>query len=112
MCCRVGRGEHQGYCYLMMSDSKAPGQRLRALERSSDGFRLAELDLELRGPGAIYGTMQHGQLDLRVAKLTDLKLIAAARRSAQAFIDKGEDLLQYEELAAHVAHLRAITNLN
>lgn len=109
---RVGRGKDQGYCYLMMSDSKAPGQRLRALERSSDGFRLAELDLELRGPGAIYGTMQHGQLDLRVAKLTDLKLIAAARKSAQEFIDKGEDLLQYEELAAHVAHLRAITNLN
>jgi ATP-dependent DNA helicase RecG len=109
---RVGRGSSQGYCYLMMSDSKAPGMRLRALERSSDGFRLAELDLEMRGPGAIYGTMQHGQLDLRVAKLTDLKLIAAARKSAQEFIDKGENLLNYDELAAHVARLQAVTNLN
>lgn len=109
---RVGRGKYQGYCYLMMSDSKAPSRRLRALESSSDGFRLAELDLELRGPGAIYGTMQHGQLDLRIAKLTDTKLIAAARESAQTFIDKGENLLQYPYLAARVATLRAVTNLN
>lgn len=109
---RVGRGQHQGYCYLLMSDSKAPSRRLRALESSSDGFRLAELDLELRGPGAIYGTMQHGQLDLRIAKLTDTKLIAAARASAQAFIDKHEDLLQYAYLYERVSRLRAVTNLN
>lgn len=109
---RVGRSDQQGYCYLMMSDSAQPGQRLRALERSSDGFELAELDLELRGPGAIYGTLQHGQLDLRVAKLTDTKLIAAARKSAQLFIDKHENLLQYPHLSARVNKLRSITNLN
>jgi ATP-dependent DNA helicase RecG len=109
---RVGRGEHQGYCYLMMSDSKAPSPRLRALERSSDGFKLAELDLELRGPGAIYGTMQHGQLDLRIAKLHDVKLIASARAAAQEFIDRGEDLLQYTQLHKRVQKIRAVTNLN
>ncbi|HEY5667645.1 MAG TPA: ATP-dependent DNA helicase RecG [Candidatus Saccharimonadales bacterium] len=109
---RVGRGGHNGYCYLMMSDSSAPPQRLRALERSNDGFKLAELDLELRGPGAIYGTAQHGQLDLRVAKLTDTKLIASARAAAQMYIDKGENLLQYPIMHTHVAHLRAVTNLN
>ena len=109
---RVGRGEHQGYCYLLMSDSSAPGRRLRALEASQDGFKLAELDLEIRGPGAIYGTMQHGQLDLRVAKLTDTKLIAAAREAAHKFLDRGESLLKYKELAAHVSKLRAVTNLN
>jgi ATP-dependent DNA helicase RecG len=109
---RVGRGQHQGYCYLMMSDSKAPNRRLRALESSSDGFRLAELDLQLRGPGAIYGTMQHGQLDLRIAKLTDTKLIAAARSAAQKFIDKHEDLVQYTYLHERVTRLRAVTNLN
>jgi ATP-dependent DNA helicase RecG len=109
---RVGRSEHQGYCYLMMSDSSAPSKRLRALETSNDGFRLAELDLELRGPGAIYGTMQHGQLDLRIAKLTDTKLISAARAEAQATIDRGEDLLQYPQLYEHVSRLRAVTNLN
>ncbi|HLA49396.1 MAG TPA: ATP-dependent DNA helicase RecG [Candidatus Saccharimonadales bacterium] len=109
---RVGRGAHQSYCFLMLSDSKAPSQRLRALEDTTDGFKLAELDLELRGPGAIYGTMQHGALDLRVAKLTDTKLIATARNAAQMFIDKKENLKKYPHLAQKVSTLRAITNLN
>jgi ATP-dependent DNA helicase RecG len=109
---RVGRGEHQSYCYLMMSDSKAPSQRLQALEHMSDGFKLAELDLQLRGPGAIYGTLQHGALDLRVASLTDIKLITAARTAAQQFIDKKENLSKYPHLKAKVMTLRAITNLN
>ncbi|HUY84908.1 MAG TPA: ATP-dependent DNA helicase RecG [Candidatus Dormibacteraeota bacterium] len=109
---RIGRGQDQGYCYLLMSDSQAPGRRLRALESSNDGFKLAELDLELRGPGAIYGTTQHGQLDLRIAKLTDTKLISAARNSAQAFIDSQEKLSNYRELARSVDSYRATTNLN
>lgn len=109
---RVGRSHHQGYCYLLLSDAKAPSQRLQALARNSDGFALAELDLELRGPGAIYGTFQHGALDLRVAKLTDVKLIARARQSAQAVIDTRVNLLEYKELYEHVKALRAITNLN
>ncbi len=109
---RVGRGGHKGYCYLMMSDSKSPPKRLKVLESNSDGFKLAELDLELRGPGAIYGTAQHGELDLRIAKLTDAHLIASARAAAQTFINKGEDLLQYPQLHKHVARLRAVTNLN
>jgi ATP-dependent DNA helicase RecG len=109
---RVGRGGHKGYCYLMLSDSKAPPKRLEALERSSDGFKLAELDLELRGPGAIYGTSQHGELDLRIAKLTDVQLIAAARAAAQRCIDMQEDLVQYPQLYVRVAALRAVTNLN
>lgn len=109
---RVGRSEHQGYCYLMMTDSSAPSKRLRALETSNDGFRLAELDLELRGPGAIYGISQHGQLDLRIAKLTDTKLISEARKAAQETIDRADDLLQYPQLYEHVTRLRAVTNLN
>ncbi len=109
---RVGRSDHQGYCYLAPSDSRQPSRRLRALESSSDGFKLAELDLELRGPGAIYGTQQHGILDLRVAKLSDTKLIAAARQAAQEFIDTGENLLKYPELYARVKANRAVTNLN
>lgn len=109
---RVGRGGHQGFCYLMMSDSKAPPKRLRALEQSNDGFKLAELDLEIRGPGAIYGTMQHGELDLRVASLSDTKLITQARQCAEEFIERGEDLLQYKALHKHITRLRAVTNLN
>lgn len=109
---RVGRGEHQSYCYLQLSDANAPSRRLRAIAGSSDGFKLAELDLELRGPGAVYGTMQHGALDLRMAKLTDTKLIAAARARAQEFIDRGEKLVHYKQLRNRVDTARAITNLN
>jgi ATP-dependent DNA helicase RecG len=109
---RIGRGTHQGYCYLMMSDSQTPPSRLRAVERSNDGFKLAELDLSLRGPGAIYGTLQHGQLDLRVAQLSDLKLISQARTAAQLFIDKHEKLRQYSELHDRIKRLRAVTNLD
>jgi ATP-dependent DNA helicase RecG len=109
---RVGRSEHQGHCYLVLSDSQAPSKRLRALQSSNNGFRLAELDLELRGPGAIYGTTQHGQLDLRIAKLTDTKLIAEARSAAQDLLDKDVDLLKYKELMKHVTRLQAVTNLN
>jgi len=109
---RVGRGAHQSYCYLFLSDSKAPLQRLKALESTTDGFKLAELDLQLRGPGAIYGTVQHGALDLRVANLTDIKLISSARGAAQTFIDKKEILKRYPHLALKVESLRAITNLN
>lgn len=109
---RVGRGSHQGYCYLVMSDSKAPTRRLRALENISDGFKLAELDLEIRGPGAIYGHMQSGQLDLRIANLTDAKLISRARASAKMFLDSNEKLENYPELAKTVKKYRAITSLN
>ena len=109
---RVGRGDYDSYCYLVLSDSKQPSQRLRAIESTNDGFRLAELDLELRGPGALYGHMQHGELDLRVAKLTDAKLIAQARRAAEEFIARDENLLHYKELHERVSRLRAVTNLN
>ncbi|HUC88365.1 MAG TPA: ATP-dependent DNA helicase RecG [Candidatus Binatia bacterium] len=109
---RVGRSEHQGYCFLVMSTSAAPTKRLRVIETSDDGFRLAELDLELRGPGAIYGELQHGQLDLRIAKLSDQNLVSAARRAAKAFIERKENLLDYKELNSQTAKLRAVTNLN
>lgn len=109
---RVGRGGHKGYCYLMMSDSSQPSQRLRALEQSDDGFKLAELDMKLRGPGAIYGRAQHGQLDLRVAQLSDTKLLSEARLAAEAFIDRQEDLLQYEALHGRIRRLQAVNSLN
>lgn len=109
---RVGRGGAQSYCYLVLSDNKPPTRRLRALETSNDGFALAELDLELRGPGAIYGSLQHGALDLRIVKLTDTKLIAEARAAAQSLLDQPKELVQYTQLAHTVEKLRAITNLN
>ncbi len=109
---RIGRGAHQSYCYALLSDSKAPSKRLRAFESSQDGFKLSELDLQLRGPGAIYGTLQHGALDLRIAQLSDTQLIAEAQRAAKEFIKRGEDLLQYKTLARTITRLQTVTNLN
>ncbi len=109
---RVGRGEHKGMCYLVTTTNDQPSRRLRMIEQEYDGFKLADYDLELRGPGAIYGTSQHGVLDLRVAKITDIKLIAEAREAARAFMKKGENLVQYPQLKTRVDRLRTITNLN
>jgi ATP-dependent DNA helicase RecG len=109
---RIGRGGHKGYCYLMMSGDQAPSPRMRALERTNDGFKLAELDLSMRGPGAIYGTTQHGQLDLRIAQLSDTKLIARARAAAQVFLDRHERMENYPDLSQHVKRLQAVSNLN
>lgn len=109
---RVGRSTAQGFCYIVPSGSEAPSRRLRALEQSTDGFKLAELDLELRGPGAIYGTLQHGALDLRFANLTDHRLLAAVRQAVRHFIDKGEQLSDYPELARRVRLAQAVITLN
>jgi len=111
---RVGRDKKQGYCYLMLNENKPPGQRLLALEKIYDGFELADLDLQIRGPGIIYGTMQHGKIgfDLQIATLTDVPLMLKARKAADLFISKKEKLLQYVQLDERVKRLRSITTLN
>lgn len=109
---RVGRGEQQSHCYLFTtSDNPATVQRLKALEKTTDGFRLAQIDLEMRGPGEIYGTAQHGLLDLRMADLFDHKLISEAREAAEAFLNK-HNLLEYPRLAQRVNGLKSITSLD
>jgi len=109
---RVGRSEHQSYCYLIMSTSQKPSPRLREIEKSNDGFLLAEVDLKMRGPGEIYGRAQHGQLNLKVATLGDTQLIARAQRAAKQFVESEQDLLQYKQLAAAVEHYQRLTTLN
>lgn len=109
---RVGRSSHQSYCYLVMSDSSKPSERLREIEKSVDGFYLAEVDLRLRGPGEIYGRMQHGALNLQIATLADTKLIDRAGRRAREFVASGEDLLQYTQLAREVRKYQRLTTLN
>ncbi len=86
---RVGRGEFQSYCFLF-SESGAPAtlKRLKFMEACSDGFTLAEKDLELRGSGEIYGTRQSGLPDLKIATLADISLIQKAQLEAQAIIDQ------------------------
>lgn len=109
---RVGRSSHQSYCYLVMSDSSKPSQRLKAIEKSNDGFYLAEVDLQLRGPGEIYGRSQHGALNLQIATLADTKMIARAQQAAKSFVETGEDLLQYKQLASQVKEYQRLTTLN
>lgn len=109
---RVGRGKHQSFCYLMMSDSKKPSERLREIEKSQDGFHLAEVDLRLRGPGEIYGRAQHGALNLEIANIADLAMIKRARDAANWFVEQGYRLEDYPELMAQVNHYQRLTTLN
>lgn len=109
---RVGRGEHQSFCYLVPSEGKKPSERLYELEKSQDGFYLAEVDLRLRGPGEIYGRMQHGVLNLRVANLTDVKLLKRARAAADKLLAHDANLVQYKQFYKHVARYRGLTSLN
>lgn len=109
---RVGRSEHQSYCYIIPSDSKQPSQRLKEIEKSNDGFYLAEVDLKLRGPGEIYGRAQHGALNLQVATLGDTKLIARAQKAAAWFVTSTDNLLHYEQLARQVETYQRLTTLN
>ena len=109
---RVGRGKHQSFCHLMMSGHDKPSQRLREIEKSQDGFYLAEVDLKLRGPGEIYGKMQHGDLNLKSASLADTALISRAQTEAERFVKEGQDLLQYNHLAHAVSRYQRLTVLN
>ena len=105
-------GARQSYCYLVTSDTKKPSQRLREVERSNDGFYLAEVDLRLRGPGEIYGRAQHGALNLQIASLADTKLIATVQKAAAEIVATGTDLLQYKQLSANVEKYQRLTTLN
>jgi len=109
---RVGRSELQSYCYLVTSTADKPSRRLKEVEKSNDGFYLAEVDLKLRGPGEIYGRAQHGDLNLQVATLADTKLIARAQAGVKWFVSSGQDLVKYKELAESVKYYQRLTTLN
>lgn len=109
---RVGRSSHQSYCYLVLSSSSKPSERLREIERSNDGFYLAEVDMKLRGPGEIYGRMQHGALNLQIATLADTQLIARAQKAARSFVESGDELPRYKELNHNVTYYQRLTTLN
>ena len=102
---RVGRGEHKSYC-LLLADKLTPEaeQRLKAVERTLDGFELAEQDLKMRGPGEFFGTRQSGLPDLKLVKLSDTKLLELARKEAQLIYEKDSklELPQHRLLAKQV----------
>ena len=109
---RVGRGKTASFCYLLTSGEMRPSRRLLELEKSADGFHLAEVDLKLRGPGEIYGSLQHGALDLRIASLADTKLIHRAKIDVVKFLQKPENMLKYKELMQGITKYQQITTLN
>lgn len=94
---RVGRGAHESFCMLLAEKSgSVSDDRLKIIEATQDGFKLAEADLVMRGPGEFFGTRQSGVPDLRVAKLTDVTLLEEARRSAEQVFAKDPELIQPE----------------
>jgi ATP-dependent DNA helicase RecG len=103
---RVGRGEYKSYCILLSdSASEVAKERLGALEQIHDGFQLAEVDLELRGPGDFFGTRQSGLPNLRMAHLSDRELLTVAREEAAQLMEQDPALSEPEHggLAARVA---------
>jgi len=97
---RVGRGEEQSYCILVAEDPSPEGRdRLEVIERTHDGFILAEEDLRLRGPGEFFGTRQSGLPDLKMAKLSDVKLLELARSEAIRLFQKDPVLSRPEHQA-------------
>lgn len=99
---RIGRSAHQSYCFLF-SDSYG-NKRLHALEESSDGFAIAEKDLALRGPGQFFGTQQSGMTDIMTENITNIKLISAARDTAQEILTDDPSLKKYSGLTQALAH--------
>ncbi len=106
---RVGRGEYQSYCILInSSNSKISRERMRILQKSSDGFYISEKDLELRGPGEFFGTKQHGLPDLKIANLfTDIDILKLAQKKAEEILEKDYLLLAEEHflLRQRIIHM-------
>jgi ATP-dependent DNA helicase RecG len=100
---RVGRGSDASWCFLLGGD--VDNERLAAVAGSTDGFKLAEDDLRLRGEGTLLGAHQKGQSDLRLASLTQqegLNLLHEARRVATALVDEDPHLAAHPDLADEV----------
>lgn len=106
---RVGRGSASSACVLIGDPTTPDGmKRLEVMAQTSDGFRLAELDMEIRGPGEVFGARQSGLAPFKVADLRrDVELLAMARRDAQAWIEDAPTLARPEDAVARRRLLKA-----
>ncbi len=95
---RVGRGQHQSYCILInYSKNKIARERMRILQESTDGFKISEKDLEIRGPGEFFGTRQHGLPELKIANLfTDIKILKVVQKEALEIMKLDPNLKKQE----------------
>lgn len=109
---RVGRGEKQSYCFLLTeSNSKTARQRLSAFSKIFDGFKLAEEDLKLRGPGQFFGVRQSGIPDLATNALRDFSLVMLAREQAKAIFDRSPYLEKFPLLKQELEQFRQRVHL-
>jgi ATP-dependent DNA helicase RecG len=96
---RVGRNDLQSYCFLFTTDpSQLNRKRLKALVESSNGFELAQKDLEIRGPGSLYGTQQWGLPDMAMQGLSNIFLVEKTRTAAKEILEKDPELKNYLQL--------------
>jgi len=110
---RIGRSQHQSYCFLFSETAGGISeQRLKTLLRAKNGLELAEKDLEMRGPGQVFGVKQSGFLtDLKIAKLSDAEIVRQARQAAQQILDEDPELKQYPLLKNKIDESPQITHL-
>lgn len=110
---RVGRSDQKSYCILIPgSAEEVENQRLQAMVETNDGFVLAEKDLEIRGPGQFLGTRQSGYTELKLASITDLKLVEQARQHASELFRQDPELSQenHQKLALAVNQFWTLKN--
>jgi len=113
---RVGRGNDQSYCILMSSHklSSEANTRLETMTATNDGFKIAEVDLKLRGPGNLMGTQQSGVLQLKIADIIkDNQWLKTARSDAQMVLRKDPQLVNKENtmLRQTLAKMKAYKNI-
>jgi ATP-dependent DNA helicase RecG len=107
---RIGRGSGKSFCILMTGGkvSEEGERRLDAMVRTNDGFQIAELDLELRGPGEFFGTRQAGMPNFNVANLIrDRQILEAAKREAAAVLSDPGSVVSKQEIDRAIRHMRA-----
>ncbi|PLX25099.1 DNA helicase RecG, partial [Candidatus Parcubacteria bacterium] len=108
---RIGRNDMESFCLLFTSDkSQLDKERLQAMTKTSDGFELAELDLELRGSGEIFGTKQTGLMKLKIAKLSDTSLIKKAQKWAKE-VTENKKYLSQKQLQSVLSDLKTEMHL-
>jgi len=105
---RVGRGEFQSYCFLF---GPASSERLRTMEKFSDGFSIAEKDLKLRGPGQFLGTRQSGLPDITMENIANIKLIKISRQNAEEILKNDPDLKNHPLLQKEIEKLEKKVHL-
>jgi ATP-dependent DNA helicase RecG len=106
---RVGRNDSQSYCLLFSTDNSVSG-RLKILEKTTNGFRLAEMDLKMRGPGSMWTTLQHGWPEFKIADISDISKVTKIRHIAEEVINNPERYPQIKPLINSVVEKQVALN--